>query len=84
MADQRHAIQVIGYGHGFVEAIAKANGYHVVTVDCMAAEADGFGWGDNNPYSHKGTLKEADAKGSVFDWFHGYYKGSDWQEGKFP
>lgn len=73
IAEQRHAIQVIGHGHGFVEAIAKANDCHIVTVDCMNAEADGFTYGDKNPYGHKkGSLKEADRKGSVGCWFYGF------------
>lgn len=48
--EQRHAVQVIGHGHGFVEAMIKANDYPAVKVDCMTAESEGFFFSDK--YGH--------------------------------
>jgi len=83
--EQRHAVQVIGHGHGFVEAMIKANDYPVVKVDCMTAESEGFFFSDKYGHKMKG---EAPSTGRIDDWIYGYFKDQenkkDWVEGKLP
>jgi len=60
---------VIGFDHGYVEAIAKANDYHVVTVDVGKAQPEGFAL---CKVYHKDAIDESKAKGSVSDWLYGF------------
>jgi len=70
----------MGHNHGYVEAIAKANDYHLVTVDVANAEPAGFAmckeW-------HKNALDESKAKGTANQWLYGYTEDGAWKEGEF-
>jgi hypothetical protein len=70
----------MGHNHGYVEAIAKANDYHLVTVDVANAEPAGFAlcksW-------HKDSLDESKAKGTANQWLYGYTEDGAWKEGEF-
>jgi hypothetical protein len=82
IAEQRHAIQVIGFNQSYVEAIAEANDYQLVTIDIGKAQSEGFAL---NKVYHKEAIDLATAKGSVFDWLFGFNDPStgSWREGEF-
>lgn len=83
IAEQRHAISIIGYGHQFFEAIAEAENYSFVTIDLdKDAEADGFSWGLDDPYGHVFDKEiAANSKGHVGAWFYGSNDSGVWREG---
>jgi len=82
VVDQKHGIQVLGHGHGFVEAIAKSHGYHMVTVDVANAETAGFAM--KKEY-HAKVLDASKAIGEAHEWLYGRKEPSTgaWREGEF-